>query len=250
MTFKCEGERNDHLLHYEQVFDNVFERRESKCYGVLMKHRHKVKDEQVITIQMAQCYEVLIKRRRKVKGEQVITVQMAQQLKTKNISVMPGQLFRGQCKAKFLLEIETHCTDDEYNVQFVTDTDNEFTEFQTSRKKLQSIGISPATLQVVSQHSQITNAKMKLDKVMKTIKNNISEVYKVQVDCLENSEPDSFDKNDRKEKANELVRLHKAMQEKLKTPTFLETIKIFTLVPDKWSQKYCSECFNVFEYLA
>ena len=52
---------------------------------------------------------------------------------------------------------------------------------------------------------------MKLDKVMKTIKNNISEVYKVQVDCLENSEPDSFDKNDRKEKANELVRLHKAM---------------------------------------
>ena len=21
-TFKCEGERNDHMLHYEQVFDN------------------------------------------------------------------------------------------------------------------------------------------------------------------------------------------------------------------------------------
>ena len=131
-SFKCE--RNDHMLHYEQVFDNVFERRESKCYGVLMKHRHKVKDEQVITIQMAQCYEVLIKHRRKVKGEQVITVQMAQQLKTKNISVMPGQLFRGQCKAKFLLEIETHCTDDEYNVQFVTDTDNEFTEFKHQGK--------------------------------------------------------------------------------------------------------------------
>ena len=103
MTFKCEGERNDHLLHYEQVFDNVFERRESKRCGVLMKHR------------------------RKVKGEQVITIQIAQQLKTKNISVMPGQLFCGQCKAKFLLEIETHCTNDEDKAQFVTDTDNEFT---------------------------------------------------------------------------------------------------------------------------
>ena len=35
-TIKCEGERNDHMLHYEQVFDNVFERRESKCCAVLM----------------------------------------------------------------------------------------------------------------------------------------------------------------------------------------------------------------------
>ena len=34
--FKCEGERNDNLLHYEQVFGNVFERTESKCYAVLM----------------------------------------------------------------------------------------------------------------------------------------------------------------------------------------------------------------------
>ena len=53
-TFKCEGERNDHMLHYEQVFGNVFERRESKCCAVLMKHRHKVKGEQVITLQMAE----------------------------------------------------------------------------------------------------------------------------------------------------------------------------------------------------
>ena len=69
------------MLHYEQVFGNVFERRESKCCAVLMKH----------------C--------RKVKGEQVITLQMAQQLKTKNI-VVPGQLFCCWCKAKFLLETD------------------------------------------------------------------------------------------------------------------------------------------------
>ena len=57
------------MLHYEQAFGNVFERRESKCCTVLLKHR------------------------RKVKVEQVITLQMAQQLKTKNINVVPGQLF-------------------------------------------------------------------------------------------------------------------------------------------------------------
>ena len=82
-TFKYEGERNDHMLHYEQVFGNVFERRESKCCGVLMKH----------------CC--------KVKGVQVITLQMAQLLKTKNINVLPGQLFYHQCKAKFLLQADS-----------------------------------------------------------------------------------------------------------------------------------------------
>ena len=83
LTFKCEGERNGHMRLYEQLFGNVFERRENKCCAVLMKH----------------C--------RKVKGEQVITLQMAQQLKTKNINVVPGQLFCRQCKAKFLLETDS-----------------------------------------------------------------------------------------------------------------------------------------------
>ena len=71
------------MLLYEQVFGNVFERRESKCCAVFMKHRHKVK------------------------GEQVITLQMAQQLKIKNIIFVPGQLFCRQCKAKFLLETDS-----------------------------------------------------------------------------------------------------------------------------------------------
>ena len=68
-TFKCEGEMNGHMLHYEQVFGNVFERRDSKYCAVLIKHRQKVK------------------------GEQVIILQMDQQLKTKNISHVSGQLF-------------------------------------------------------------------------------------------------------------------------------------------------------------
>ena len=44
-----------------------------------------------------------------------------------------------------------------------------------------------------------------------------------------------------KEKANDVVRLHEVMQEKLKTTSYLEQIQILSLVPDKWSQKYCSE---------
>ena len=82
-TFKSEGERNDHTLHYEQVFGNVFDRKESKCCAVLMKYRWKVK------------------------GEQVITLQMVQQLKTKNINVVAGHRFCCQCKAKFLLEADS-----------------------------------------------------------------------------------------------------------------------------------------------
>ena len=127
------------MLHYGQLFGNVFERRESKCCAVLMKH----------------C--------RKGKGEQVITLQMAQQLKTKNINVLPRQLFCRQCKAKF---------------RSVTDTSNELTECQTPRKKLQSISISPVSLHgfmgvILQRH--------------KTLKSDIAEAQKVQVDCLKDS---------------------------------------------------------------
>ena len=68
------------MLHYATY---IFERRKSKCCGVLLKNRGKVK------------------------GKQVITLQIAQQLKTKSITVVPGQLFCRQCKAKFLLETDS-----------------------------------------------------------------------------------------------------------------------------------------------
>ena len=74
---------------------------------------------------------------------------------------------------------------------------------------------------------------------MKTLKNDISEAYKVQVDCLKDSESDSYDKNDMKGKVNDLIRLHEAMQEQLKTVSCSEQIQILTLVPDKWSQMIC-----------
>ena len=71
------------MLNYEQVFRNVYERRESKFCAVLMKHHPKVKDKQLLILQMAQ------------------------QLKAKNINVVLGQLFCCQCKAKFLLETDS-----------------------------------------------------------------------------------------------------------------------------------------------
>ena len=107
---------------------------------------------------------------------------------------MPGQLFCRHCKAKFLLERkrETRCVDGKDRVQSVTDTDNEFTECQTQRKKLLSIGSLFVSLHAVPQHKW-TNAKIKLDNVMNTIKSDISEVYK-------DSESDSNDKNQIKRK--------------------------------------------------
>ena len=92
---------------------------------------------------------------------------------------------------------QTHFIEDQDKVQSVTDTDNEFTECETPSKKLQSISNSP-----VSSHA-----------FMETLKSNFSDAYKVQVDCLKDSESDSHDKNDTKEEVNDLVRLLKAMQE-------------------------------------
>ena len=48
------------MLHYEQVFGNVFERRESECCAVLMKHHHKVKGEQMLMVQMDQQPKILV----------------------------------------------------------------------------------------------------------------------------------------------------------------------------------------------
>ena len=101
----------------------------------------------------------------KVKGEQMITLQMAQQLKTKNINVVPGQLFCRQRNAKFLLR-QTQCIDDQDKAQSFTDTENEFTECQTLKKKFQTNGISPVSLQAF----------------IKNFKSGISSTYKLQVD--------------------------------------------------------------------
>ena len=52
-----------------------------------------------------------------------------------------------------------------------------------------------------------------------------------------------------KQKVNDLIRLHKVMQEKLETVSYSEQIQILTLLPDEWSRMYCSEYLKVFEYL-
>ena len=93
-----------------------------------------------------------------------------------------GNYFVVNLKLNFC-QRKTRYTDDQDKFQSVTDTDNEFTECQTPKKKLQSIGVS-----TVSRHA-----------FMKTLKSNISETYKVQADCLKDSESDSYDKNDMKE---------------------------------------------------
>ena len=54
---------------------------------------------------------------------------------------------------------------------------------------------------------------------------------------------------DTKNKAEELDRLHAAMKKKLVTASNAEKMQVLTLVPDSWSQKYCSEYFGVSEYL-
>ena len=60
--------------------------------------------------------------------------------------------------------------------------------------------------------------------------------------------PPIYDRNT-KNKAEELDRLHAAMKKKSGTTSNTEKLQILTLVPDFWSQKYCSEYFGVSEYL-
>ena len=125
------------MLHYEQVFGNVVERRESKFCALLMKHRLKVK------------------------GEQVIILQMDQQLKTKILMLYQDNycvvsVFFNFCQR------QTHCIDDQGKFQSVTDTENEFTGCQTPERKLQSIGISSVCL-----HAFMKNLKSDISEAYK-----------------------------------------------------------------------------------
>ena len=58
---------------------------------------------------------------------------------------------------------------------------------------------------------------------MKTLKSNILEAYKVQVDCLKDLESESYDKNYIKEKVNDVARLHNAMQDSSNPNSYLGT---------------------------
>ena len=70
---------------------------------------------------------------------------------------------------------------------------------------------------------------------MKTLNGKNSEAYKVQVDCLKDSQSDSYDNNDIEERVNDLLRLHEELQKKLKTISYSEQIQILALVHDKCS---------------
>ena len=77
-------------------------------------------------------------------------------------------------------------------------------------------------------------------------KENISAAY---VSDTEIEKPPSIYDRDTKNKAEELDILHTAVREKLGNASNTEKLQILTLVPDSWSQKYCSEYFGVSEYL-
>ena len=64
---------------------------------------------------------------------------------------------------------------------------------------------------------------------------------------MNNSESDSYDKNDMQKKVNVLVRLHEAMQEKLKTASYSEQIQILTLVPECTVQNILMSLNTLFE---
>ena len=88
-----------------------------------------------------------------------------------------------------------------------------------------------------------------LTRIYENFKEQYFRTIKSQVDCLNNSDSDSYNKNDMQKKVNVLVRLYEAMQKKIKIASYSKPIQILTLAPDKWSQMYCSECFKILEYL-
>ena len=221
-------------FHHEQFFGTVFERKADKYCSILKSH----------------CCNS--------KAHRVINLEMAKILKEKGFNdVLPGQKLCRQCVTEYgkltkppenenMTEIiETESSQDELA------SDDDFLLYESPKKKLnstlESIGVSPVNIHGVAQHSRASNAKDKLKKVLNVYKENISAAYNFLDEEIE--EPPPIYDRDTKNKAEELDRLHAAMKEKLVTASNTEKLQILTLVPDSWSQKYCSEYFGVSEYL-
>ena len=127
-------------------------------------------------------------------------------------------------------------------------SDDDFLLYESPKKKLnltlESIGVSPVSINGVAQHSRASKGKFK--KVLSVYKEN-NAAYNVSDIAIEEPSP-TYDR-DTNNKAEELDRLHAAMKEKLITTSNTEKWQILTLVPDSWSRKYFSEYFGVLEYL-
>ena len=219
--------------HHEQLFGKVFERKTDKCCNILKSHRRSSKTQRVINLEIAKI------------------------LKEKGFNdVLSSQKLCWQCVTEYekltkppenenMTEIiETESSQDELASDY-------FLLYESPKKKLnstlESIGVSPVNIHGVAQHSRTSNAKGKLKKVLSVYKENISAAYNVSDIEIEELPP-IYDK-DTTYKAEELDRLHAAINEKLVTASNTENLQILTLVPDSWSRKYCSEYFGVSEYL-
>ena len=106
---------------------------------------------------------------------------------------------------------QTHCIDDQDKVQSVTDTDKEVTDWMSNTKKKAPINWH-FTCQVTRIYGNFKDRYFRSTQSTSWL--------------FENWESDSYDINDMKEKLNDFVRLHKAMQEKLKTTSYSENIQI------------------------
>ena len=66
---------------------------------------------------------------------------------------------------------------------------------------------------------------------------------------IEIEEPPPIYDRGTKNKSEKLDRLHTVMKDKLVIASNTEKLQILTLVPDSWARKYCSQYFEVSEYL-
>ena len=213
-------------FHHEQLFGKVFERKADTFCSILKSHR------------------------RNSKAHRVINLEMAKILKEKAFNdVLPGQKLCRQCLTEY--EKLTKPPENKNMTEFIETessqdklaSDDDFLLYQSPKKKLnstlESIGVFPVNIHGAVQHSRASNAKVKLKKVLNTYKENIFAAYNVS--DIEIEEPPPIYDRDTKNKAEELDRLHAAMKEKLVTASNTEKLQILPLVPDSWSQKYCSD---------
>ena len=122
-----------------------------------------------------------------------ISLELANNLKKKNIEVIPGWKLWSKCNRTAIEKCSTS-RESEISSQNEIEIEIEI-EVNTKTKinrSLESLGISPVKLKSVPQHQRPSVAKKKYQKVVSNLSNDISPIYNVEMTSLiEDNKPTS-----------------------------------------------------------
>ena len=218
------------ICKYQLFYSDLFFKKHSKCCNIYNSHKKKKKPD----------------------GTHNITLEMAEQLKHKEINVIPGWKLCHNCHQK-----TKDLADDEVGINECDDGD--VNEFETSLQIVQQrdllnksfgiISISPLKTHAVAKTTKTKAACDRLEQSFEKQKKMIKEIFKLP-DTSQLDTKEIVIEKDIQKKADDFDRLMLLIKDKLNDNSLKisRKLQILTVAPD-WLRAHVAKYFNVSEHM-